>query len=316
MQVTAALGAPSAGALLTQFSINPFGLAAVLLGAAWYWRALTRLDDPWPRRRTAAYAAGLLLLLWSTCGGFQAYADSVLWVWTTQILCLLLIVPIALIGGQPVELARQSRSRPILLLVNGPVGRLFGNSFLGPALVPILSAGLFFGPLPGWAIATPAANWLLQVVVTIVGCLIVLPMLDAREVRHSMVIGFALVIGSLELLLDAIPGIVLRLQTHPASTYFRERHLHPWSSGFLHDQQLAGAVLWTVAEILDLPFLVVIFVRWHRADAREAASLDAVLDAERFMRAGATDEAVDDNAGDAPWWLSDPSMQTRLHRPD
>ena len=74
-------------------------------------------------------------------------------------------------------------------------------------------------------------------------------------------------------------------------------------------------MLWCVAEIIDLPFLFLVYRRWLRADARDAAQVDAVLEAERAAR-GATPRAEPgvDAERDVPWWLSDPAMQERLRR--
>ena len=69
-------------------------------------------------------------------------------------------------------------------------------------------------------------------------------------------------------------------------------------------------MLWCVAELLDLPFLVLVFRQWIRADANDAADIDAVLEAERAARG----EESDDESRDTPWWLSDPAMQERLRR--
>jgi hypothetical protein len=65
-----------------------------------------------------------------------------------------------------------------------------------------------------------------------------------------------------------------------------------------------------VAELLDLPFLILVFRQWLKADEKDAADIDAVLDAERAARG----EESDDETRDAPWWLSDPTMQDRLRR--
>ena len=124
-----------------------------------------------------------------------------------------------------------------------------------------------------------------------------------------MAVGLALAIGVFELILDAVPGIVLRLNTHVATTYFDVRTHTSWAPDALHDQQIAGALLWTVAEVIDLPFLVLIYRQWLRADERDAARIDTVLDAERIARGGDDAEPTD-----TPWWLTDPTMQDRLHR--
>ncbi len=115
-----------------------------------------------------------------------------------------------------------------------------------------------------------------------------------------------LAIGSFELVLDAVPGIALRLHRSLSTSYFDARAVHPWTPGALHDQQTAGAILWCVAELLDLPFLVLVFRQWIRADARDAAQVDAVLEAERVARSSSAEER------DTPWWLTDPSARDRL----
>jgi putative membrane protein len=114
-------------------------------------------------------------------------------------------------------------------------------------------------------------------------------------------------VGFLELLADAVPGIVLRLSSHPATSYFDVRLVQPWSPTPSRDQQSAGGILWAVAELLDLPFLVLVFARWIRADAREAEAVDAALDA---ASSPATDPAEADETS-KPWWLTDPQLRDR-----
>ena len=125
---------------------------------------------------------------------------------------------------------------------------------------------------------------MLPVLIVAVGALIVLPLVSTDDSRGSMAVALALTIGVFELLLDAIPGIVLRLRTTIVTSYFDHRTEHTWSPGHLHDQQLAGAVLWCVAELIDLPFLFLVYLRWLRADERDAAEIDTVLEAERIAR--------------------------------
>lgn len=298
--MTGALPAPGGTALVAQWSVQPLALAAVLVLTGWYLRA-TRRERAWPARRTAAFLAGMVLLVWTTCGFPQAYARSLFWVWTAQTLALLLVIPVVVMAGQPHELAgpRLAGWRPV---------RLLANPLVGPAVVLILSAVLFFGPVPGWAIGVPPFGWVLQLVLLAIGAAITLPLVGATRSPGSLAVGLALMIGVVELVLDAIPGIVLRLQTRTATTFFDHRIVHSWSPRPLSDQQVGGAILWGVAEAIDLPFLVLVFLLWVRADREEAAQVDAVLDAERAARAALDEPAT----RDAPWWLTDPALRDRF----
>jgi putative membrane protein len=144
------------------------------------------------------------------------------------------------------------------------------------------------------------------------------PIRALQSTPSSMAVGLALAIGSFELVLDAVPGIALRLHNSLTTNYFDHRLTRSWAQAPIHDQQLAGSILWCVAELLDLPFLILVFRQWMRADARDAATVDAVLEAERISR-GVTvpaDERVqgDEPDRDVPWWIADEAMRNRLKR--
>lgn len=318
--VTTALERFGPSALITHWTVQPLAIVVVALLAFGYLRAVRRVDS-WPRRRSAAFVAGLVVLTWTTCGYPQVYGSSLYWVWTSQTLLIWLGVPILVLGGRPVHLARAARAgNPrIERFLASRFARVAGNPLVGPALVPALSAVLFFGPLPGWAIEYPAVGWLLQIVLLAIGALMVLPLVGLEENASSMAVGFSLAIGSFELVLDVLPGVILRLHSGIVTSWFGHRVRHSWSPQPLHDQRVAGAVLWCVAELIDLPFMYLVYRRWLRADARDAAQVDAVLEAERAARQGArpADEAQSaepDLDRDVPWWLSDPAMAQRLRR--
>jgi len=307
--------------LFTQWTWQPVAIAAVV-GLAWWYtrtaRRFVRAGGTWPLRRWLLFGLGLLLAIWTTCGFLQVYLRSLYWVWTTQVLTLWLLVPAILLAAQPLQLslavygphtwlARALRTRP---------ARIMSNPLIAPALVPVLSAVLFFGPIPTWGAFTPGFGWILQPVLAVVGAVILLPLLGIDENPSTLAVALTLAIGSVELVLDAIPGIVLRLHRGLVSSYFDHRMLHPWSRTHLQDQQTAGSVLWVISELIDLPFLLLVFRQWLRADARDAAAVDAVLDAEHSARAALAEQQEGEpgttGVADAPWWLSDPAWQERM----
>lgn len=318
---------PGPAAVFAQWTPHPLMIAVSAVLAVGYvvgLRRLRRTGARWPLARTVTFTVGLALLVWTGCGFLSAYASSTYWAWTTRVLVLWLVLPIVLLSGRPVELARAAgggarvdrflRSRP---------ARVVANPLVGPALVPVLSAVLFFGPVAGWSIGVAPFGWILDVLLLVVGALMVLPLVGLDGEASSLAVGLSLAIGSFELVLDALPGIVLRLHTTVTTSWFAHRDLQSWSPQPLRDQQAAGAILWCVAELIDLPFLVLVFRRWLRADARDAARVDAVLEAERAARrAVVSDPPGPPSEGrpvpvverDAPWWESDPAMQERLRR--
>jgi putative membrane protein len=314
----------SGGVLLSSWTPQVVAIALSAFITLWYlsrMRLLLRSGRPpgvraWPRRYLASFAAGLVILVWVSCGFPAVYSRSLFWVWTVQMMSFLLVVPLVLMAGQPIELARRSvgdRAFLVRLVRSSPV-RLLSGPLVGPALVPVLSFGLFFGPLAGWSLQSPIVGSLVSAGLLAIGALIALPLVDVRDERSSMAIGAAMAIGLLELLTDAIPGIVLRLQTHLSGTFFAHHAVYAWSPLPLNDQRRAGSILWGLAELLDLPFLILVFARWVRADAHEAAEIDTVLDAERVARTGLSAHPIeiDTPQNDEPWWITDPQLQDRF----
>ncbi len=291
--------------------------AGLAVGYAFGVRAVHRRQERWPGSRIVVFTVGLIVLLVTTAGWLQTWSRSLLWVYTTQVLLLLLVVPMLLVLGRPVTLARAARgsSRPLPTPL-----RMLSSPLVGPALIPIVTAAVFFTPLLDASMRHVALGWLVRILLVAIGVLFALPLAgeDGADAL-PLALAFAAFVGVIELLADSIPGMVMRLRTHALdpSWFGIGRH---WGPSALGDQQTAGAVLWSAAELLDLPFLIFIVYQWIKADARQAAAVDALLDAGVDARAARREDAQQARqvAGvavvepdperpgmDRPWWETD-----------
>ena len=88
-----------------------------------------------------------------------------------------------------------------------------------------------------------------------------------------------------ETLVDSVPGIVLWLGTRLLAPDYYLAVGRPWGRSPLDDQKFGGVMLWAIGEVVGLPLLIVVVVQWMRADAREAARIDAELDRAELDRA-------------------------------
>ncbi|CAB4915606.1 unannotated protein [freshwater metagenome] len=276
------------------------GVVVLVVRARW---RLHAAGQPWPPLRDAALGGGVLLGVWVSCGFPEARAQQLMWVWTLQWLLLLLVVPALLVAAQPVALARAAHGprSAVVRVVRSRALRVAGHPAVGPLYVPLTAGALYFGGLGRLVVPHQHAGWVLHVALLALGALIALPLVDREDARTSLAVGAALAVGVVELLLDAVPGIVLRLETHLTIPWFGVGR-----PGWLVDQQHAGALLWTVAECLDLPFLALTVLQWIRVEWVEARQVDAVLD-----RA----DRDDPDATTTPWWLSDPALRDRYRAP-
>jgi putative copper resistance protein D len=300
---------PTVADLLTQWRPDWLTLVALAALTAGYVRARRRAGSPsWPRHRDVLLAIGVALAVWTSSGFPAARGPQLMWVWAAQQLVLLLVVPAVVLSAQPLALLRaagRGTGRPARLFASRPA-RVLTHPALSLLYVPLLSSLLFFWGLGDWSLRSAPAGWVLHVLLLGVGAVIALPLVDAEDGRTSLAVGAAVALAAVELLVDAIPGIVLRLETHLQMSAFAGAR-PGWAPGALADQQSAGAILWTVAELLDLPFLVLAIRQWIRVEGREAQVIDAALD-----RAAQDPAAPDRTAATGrPWWLDDPELRGR-----
>ncbi|HKT01345.1 MAG TPA: cytochrome c oxidase assembly protein, partial [Rugosimonospora sp.] len=163
---------------------------------------------------------------------------------------------------------------------------------VSPLLLAVIPFLLYFTPVYRLSLTHPALLPPVHLVLLLVGVAVLVPLWEADTLATRVPYALALLFALIELLADAVPGIVVRLDTHLLAAGYFAALARPWGPSPLHDQQLGGDLLWCVGEAVDLPFLALLVVQWVRADAREAARVDRELDL-----AADPDEPLQ-----RPWW--------------
>jgi cytochrome c oxidase assembly factor CtaG len=242
-----------------------------------------------------AFGAGSYAVV--TLGFLGVYSPYLRWAFAAQAALLLLVVPALIALGQPIQLARKALSDKGVDRLNRIVrvwpARMLSHPIGGPATLLVLLL-LFLTPLPPEVRAHPAALAAAQVLLPAVGLVAVLPVAAGEEPASSTTMAIGFLIAFVELIADALPGILLRLHSSVIGASVHLSAVPTWRPSPLRDQQLSGDVLWFIGEAIDLPFLAWLVVRWIRADEREAAVVDARLD-----------ETYDER----PWWVVDAEWQ-------
>lgn len=274
--------------LLTTWSFDPAAAGLLVAAAALYLAGVARLrrrGHRWPARLTVAF---LLLGLGSyvviSFGFLGAYSTELRWAFTTRIALLLFVVPGLMSLGRPIALARAAlnapgRRRTERFLASRPV-RVFGNAMFAPVFACVVFL-IFLTPVAAVLRGSSWSEWTISVLVPVAGMLLVLPIAAHSVVRTGFFVTVEFLLAFVELLLDAVPGLLLRLNDGVLDGAGRVAGRMPfWFPTALHDQHLSGDLLWFIAEIADVPVLVILFVRWMRLDRREAKRLDDLTDAE------------------------------------
>jgi putative membrane protein len=259
---------------LTQWSTGPFALvvlAALVVGAAWYLRAVRRLEAKgrrWPIGRTTAFIAGLASIELAFGSSVATFSMSDFSSHVIQHMLLMILAPPLLAMGAPSTLILQTSSArtksAFLRGLHSPAFRILSHPLTVWCLYYGLMFVFFLSALLGFAMAHMALMDLLNVVFLAGGTLFWWPMISPDPIP-SWRMGYA---AKFVNLLVGVPfesflGIALMSETSPAASIYSLSGTHA-----------GGGVLWAVGELSIAVAMFPIFRQWIRSDDREARRAD------------------------------------------
>jgi len=280
---------PSIPVFLATWRFDPVAMIALVVAGGLYLAGLVRAGcrgHPWsPWRTLAFFGLGLGSFAVVEFGFLGAYSHELRWAFTTRIALLLFVVPACISLGRPLGLLRASLGDTGVVRLEHAlrtrVIKLFGNAIFATIFSALVFC-VFLTPAAWVLRGTPALSAALGIVIPLLGLIMVLPIVENAGGRTSLFITVEFLLAFVELVIDAVPGIVLRL--NDAILDRAPVILAPvaaavsWWPNPVHDQHLAGDLLWFIAEIADVPILVLLFVRWSRSERREEKKFDDLSD--------------------------------------
>lgn len=270
------------------FRLDPVALVAILIALGLYAAGIVRVvrsGGHWRILPTVAFVAlGLGSYAVVSFGFLGAYSHDLRFAFTTRIALLLFVVPALVALGRPVQLARLALSSAPLAILEAFFAsrfmRVVGSAIFSP-LFALAAFAIFLTPVAFFLRDNTWSEWAITLLVPLVGLLMILPVFDNTLHHTSLFITAEFMLAFVELILDAIPAIVLRITPHVLDRGHALATLLPsWFPSQLRDQQLSGDLLWLIAEVADIPVLIFLFVRWNRTDRSEAKQLDELSDEE------------------------------------
>jgi len=279
---------PPLGVFFGTWSFDPWALALLLFAGALYGVGLVRASRIGKRpplwRILSFYLLGLGSYAAINFGFLGTYSPELRWAFAVRIALMLFVVPSGMALGLPIGLARDTlrpgRVRNTLNRWGRWPMKFFSNTAVAP-VVGLVVLSMFLTPLAGITRITPWAEGSLTILIPLLGLLLILPITEERTRTSSALIMLQFVFAFIELLADAIPGIVLRINDHVLDGVAFASGAHPgWFPNPLRDQQIAGDWLWFIAEAADLPIMILMFVRFSKTDKGERKVLDEMTDDE------------------------------------
>jgi putative copper resistance protein D len=271
--------------------IDPIWLAVCLFGIFFYIAGTARLrrrGDAWPVLRTISWVAGLLLLLWITNGGINAYEHILFSQHMLGHMALGMLVPILLVPAAPVTLAmraiekRNDGSRGarewILIAVHSRYAQIISNpifatvNFVGSLWV------FYYTGILRWAITNHIGHEWMVIHFLLAGYLFVQSLIGIDPGVNRLPYPFRLVQLLVAMTVHAFFGLTIMSGQALLLADWYGAMGRTWGPTPLDDQAAGGAIAWSVGEIPNAILAVVIGIQWSRNDTKVARRLDRQAD--------------------------------------
>lgn len=304
-------------------------LAAWYLGSAWQVR---KSGARWGTGRTFAFVVvGLGSWVIATMAWPGAYEGVLFYARATQTVLLLILVPLFLAAGRPLTLfiaVFPGAGRHVEKALRSRVAKVATFPALTTAAAVGVPMVMYFTTWYTHAFTSSAVRELSYLVLVALGYLFFWTLLHVDPVPRAYPPGIALWISTGEVIGDALFGLaVIADQTVLGAAHFHAAG-YPYGPDLATSQVIGGGIIWILGDIVGLPFIGFQLVQMMRADKKQAAEVDAELDAQDAARAARAVEGGDaagagtgsgavapgEEGDERPWWETDPRLTDRFRR--
>ena len=195
--------APPLDGVWTAWRIDRLTAVVVVAAAVTYLAGLVRARRRgyrWPPGRTAFFALGLGGLAVTSMGWPAVYAQALFSVYALQVVALLMVVPLLLALGRPVELATVALSATgvarLRRLLDSRPARLVTVPIAGPLLLAVIPAPVFFTPWYPATLQHPVLGPVTHVLLLAVGLAVLIPLWEAPTIAARIPYAIALLVAA------------------------------------------------------------------------------------------------------------------------
>lgn len=291
----AAVPPPDFPGVLTTFAFEPIPVYILLTIGAGYLLVFRAVRSGSQRRlasngRLISFLTGLLLVLLTVFGPLAAYSSTFLTAHMIQHFVLITIAPPLLLAGAPLTLllvaaGRRRRDRWLYPFLHARGFSGFTNPVVGLVLFAVIPVGWYTTPAFEQSLTNVWLHYLGYGVFLFAGIHYWWPVVGVNPSRwnlsHPIRLGYLFALVPIHAFLGS-------LFYEPSRVIYEDLQALPryWGPSPLLDQQIAGAMMFIVGEIIGIIATLVAAFRWASADEREGKRLDAALARRKARLAG------------------------------
>ncbi len=282
--------APVLPDVLFAWSLDPTVLVPLaILGAGYVW-AVRRVDrahpdNPVPRARTVCWLLGLGAILVALQSPIERYDTTLFSVHMVQHILLTLVGPPLLVLGAPITLllrvARpETRRRVILPILHSWPVRAITFPVVSWLLFAFTMWGAHFSPLFERSLEEPLVHQLEHLVFLVTAALFWWPALGLDPGPWRLREPARILYTFLQMPQNSFLGLAIVSATVPLYPHYATL-TRDWGPTPLLDQQMAGAIMWVVGDLIFLAAMLGSVVGWMRREEHDARAADAREDRAR-----------------------------------
>ncbi|HRQ00365.1 MAG TPA: cytochrome c oxidase assembly protein [Terrimesophilobacter sp.] len=263
----------------------PAFLAFFYLAGVW---RLKHRGDKWPVYRTILWLTGLAVLFYVTNGAPNVYERYLFSAHMIAHMTLAMAVPIMLAPAAPITLAlrtihkREDGSRGmrewILLFVHSRVAGIYANPVVAAAIFAGSLWAFYFTPVFRWAAEDHIGHTLMIVHFLGSGYLFAQALIGVDPAPYRAPYPLRLLVLLATMAFHAFFGLALVTGEGLLLADWFGAMGRDWGPSALADQQLGGAITWSVGEVPTLFLAIALALAWSSSDDKEAKRLDRKAD--------------------------------------
>jgi cytochrome c oxidase assembly factor CtaG len=329
----------------TEWRVDLPMLVLILVLAAWYLlaaRKVRRAGGRWGTGRGFAFIVlGLGFLAIATMAWPGAYQGVLFYARATQTVLLVLLSPLFLAMGKPLTLfieAYPAAGRRVERVVRSRAAKVVTFPAISTLALIAVPMSMYFTSWYTAYFSSGTVRELTYLILLVPGYVFFWTLLRVDPVPKEYPYGVGMWIAAAEVVGDAFFGIAVIADQDIIGQAHYLAAGYPFGPTLPTGQVIGGGIIWILGDFVGLPFLGVQLVQMMRADKREAAQIDAELDARDAARAAVSSAAsgapaesavltapanptdgtesgnADPGDPDRPWWESDPRLTDRFRQ--